>query len=240
MKCVKYLLFISNLLVVFLGITLIVLGVMTNHKFAQLNPLVEAKDLTVPSTLFIIAGAVIFLIAFLGCCGAMRENHCMMMTYSVLIGLVLIVQLIGAVTAYYREDDVKDTLRKGLNETMFKYSQNTTEGEEIRNAWNFVQKDFKCCGARDFNDWFNVPAWNATAPVPESCCVEETPGCTLGMVQGRNPGVVYDQGCVDKAVDAINIGKLGPVGIVFAVIEVLVVVLACFLAKSIRYSYETV
>jgi CD63 antigen len=30
--------------------------------------------------LFIIVGVVIFLVAFFGCCGAIKENNCMMMT----------------------------------------------------------------------------------------------------------------------------------------------------------------
>lgn len=34
--------------------------------------------------LFIIVGVVIFLVAFFGCCGAVRENSCMMLTVRLL------------------------------------------------------------------------------------------------------------------------------------------------------------
>ena len=65
----------------------------------------------------------------------------MCLQYSVLIGLLLVVQLIAAVTAYYKEDEVKDVLSKGFQDTLSKYGENTTEAEEIRNTWNFIQKD---------------------------------------------------------------------------------------------------
>ena len=34
--------------------------------------------------IFIAGGAVIFLIAFLGCCGAMKKSQCMLMTVSLI------------------------------------------------------------------------------------------------------------------------------------------------------------
>jgi len=244
MKCVKYLLFVSNLLFVVAGIVLISLGVITNHTFAQFGTIVKTTNLTLPSTLFIVAGAIVFVIAFLGCCGAVKENHCMMMTYSVLIGLLLVVQLVAAVTAYYREDDVKGVFTQGMNEALKKYGEDNAEGEEIRKTWDFIQKDFKCCGSNNYTDWFGVTPFNASMPIiPESCCQEETAGCTADITEAGpkpRPGVLWEKGCADKAVDAINIGKIGSAGIGLAVIEVLAVVLACFMARSIRYSYETV
>lgn len=41
--------------------------------------------MTAVPILLIVVGAVIFVIAFLGCCGAIKENTCMLMLVSVLI-----------------------------------------------------------------------------------------------------------------------------------------------------------
>ena len=43
----------------------------------------------------IILGAIIFVVAFFGCCGAIKENKCMMYTYGFLLFVILIAQVIG-------------------------------------------------------------------------------------------------------------------------------------------------
>ena len=38
-----------------------------------------------PATLLIVVGIFVFIIAFLGCCGALRESTCMVLVVSILI-----------------------------------------------------------------------------------------------------------------------------------------------------------
>ena len=58
-----------------------------------------------------------------------------------LIGLILILEIGAAVTAYYMEDEMKDVLAKGLDASFNEYGNNTAEGEEIRRTWALVQSD---------------------------------------------------------------------------------------------------
>lgn len=44
----------------------------------QINDIVSS-----PAIGFIVIGAIVFLIAFFGCCGAIRESHCMVITVSI-------------------------------------------------------------------------------------------------------------------------------------------------------------
>ena len=48
---------------------------------------VVGADLTIngPLVTLMIAGAVIFIIAFFGCCGAIRESHCMIVTVNFIL-----------------------------------------------------------------------------------------------------------------------------------------------------------
>jgi CD63 antigen len=39
--------------------------------------------ISAPAIVLIVIGAVIFIIAFFGCCGAIRESHCMIVTVSI-------------------------------------------------------------------------------------------------------------------------------------------------------------
>jgi hypothetical protein len=48
------------------------------------------------------------------------------------------------------------------------------------------------------------------------------------------------QGCLHKAVENLAIDRIGFIGIAVGVVELLGVICACLLARSIRFSYETV
>eukprot|EP00064_Thunnus_orientalis_P015736 superscaffoldBa00002975_g15793 len=45
-------------------------------------------------------GVVIFFIAFFGCCGAWKENYCMVTTFAILISLIIIVEIAAAIAGY--------------------------------------------------------------------------------------------------------------------------------------------
>lgn len=242
-KCAKYCLFLVNLLFVLAGIVLLVVGVMSKNGINRFGDLVESSKLNAPANLFIVVGAVVFIIAFLGCCGAVKENHCMMMTYSVLIGLILILEVGAAVTAYYMEDDVKDILGNELSESLKKYGNNNEE--DLRKSWDLLHHTIKCCGVNNYTDWFNVK--NETTQLfilPTSCCLEDTANCTESIKPDSKPEDVYkflfNEGCVQKGLEEIHMGSIGTVGISLAVVELLAIISSCFMARKIRFSYETV
>jgi len=245
MKCVKYALFAVNLLFVVAGITLITVGVLTTNSIGQFGDLIQPSELAVPSKLFIVVGVVVFIIAFLGCCGAVRENHCMMMTYSVLIALILVLEVGASVASYYFSDELEDILAKDLVKAMDDYGHNTTQAETTRKTWDALQNGLKCCGAHDYKDWFNVNYDNGTeVGIPTSCCIDDHPLCSAGITNTTTPEdagkKLFIEGCVAKGVRDIDIKRIGTVGITLAALELLAVVCACLMAKSIRYSYEAV
>lgn len=242
MKLVKYGLFLFNLFFVIAGILCIYLGISTNARINTFEDLVNLSAYSVPSKIFIGVGIVMFIIAFLGCCGSVKENHFMVMTYSVLVGLILVIQIGAAVAAYNKADDLSALLEKNLQDSLPKYGNDT----EIQKVWNVIQSHAQCCGVKNFRDWFDVlsPTITISGKVPESCCLEMVEGCALPIVRGISDEaaakIIFTEGCVHKGVDYMNIGGGATVGIVLAVVEMLAVIFACFMARSIRYSYETV
>lgn len=48
------------------------------------------------------------------------------------------------------------------------------------------------------------------------------------------------QGCVERALQDIAINRIGAIAIGLAIVELFGVLCACFMARSIRYQYETV
>jgi len=247
MKLVQYLLFFFNFCFVVIGAVLIGLGVSTkagwNEKYFAF---IKVSDFSTPPNLLIGVGILIFIIAFLGCCGAIKENHCMIMSYSVLVGFILVLELGAAFAAFALKDDARDLLGKGLKEGQKMYGNNTELGVEITQSWDVLQHSLHCCGTHDFKDWKDlIHNNNATLPeIPQSCCVTDSVNCSLAVTFDMKPEdaahTIYVDGCLQKAIDDFAVGTLGIVALVLAAVELLGVICACFLARSIRYSYETV
>ena len=63
------------------GLGLIVVGVMAHMKYSVFSVL-TGQTLGYLIYAIILIGAVIFVVAFYGCCGAVRENNCMITTVS--------------------------------------------------------------------------------------------------------------------------------------------------------------
>jgi len=251
-KCIKLSLFVFNFLCVLVGIILIGVGVSTINGFKYMQ-LVDHNSFGAPPKLFIAIGAIMLIIAFLGCCGAYMENHAMIMCYSVLVGLVLVLQLGVGISAFLLKDDVEKVAEEAFMQTLKRYHNLTDpESADIRRSWDIVQSELHCCGVNNYTNWngtlspFTDPPKNETL-VPSSCCIEGIVEMCAAKITDANiwneeeaKKIIYTEGCVEKAIDQLAITRIGWVGIGLGVVEIFGILCACLLARSIRFSYETV
>lgn len=73
---------IRNILLQLCGLAILIVGVLVRvggQKYAEEMKEITG-DLVFPSITMIVIGSIIFVIAFFGCCGAIRESHCMIVT----------------------------------------------------------------------------------------------------------------------------------------------------------------
>lgn len=231
MTCVKYLLFAFNLVFVIFGILLLYAGFTTVANLGHYQPLIEEAPNNVAITLIII-GFLIFLIAFLGCCGAIRENYCMLVTFSAIILGILIIELIGAGLILAFKSKLKTLTEKGIVMAIEKY--NTTDAA-VDKVLDDIQSHLKCCGANNYSEWhIHNKLYNNTDVLPYSCCAETVNGCTDRQA--------YAKGCVNQIDEEIrgSFGLLGGIAIAIAVIQLIGIVFACCLSKSVKKEYEVV
>jgi len=233
---VKYIMFFFNFLFVVGGAALIALGVL------QYNGYKEYKEITAeigpyqasPIVLWVIGGIILF-IAFMGCCGTLRESKCMMMTYSTFLGIILILEVALAVGIYMNQDDIKTWVKDGLEKSLKEYNNDDT----IRQVWDDMQKNLKCCGVNSYADWgINVPS---------SCCANQEncsnlfgTGVSLLANQLTDKEVIYKQGCVDKVFNELKTeyGMYGAA--ILALVELVGIVFGCCLgARFGRKLYHT-
>nr|CAI5826477.1 unnamed protein product [Callosobruchus analis] len=136
MSCIKYLLFCFNLLFAISGIAILTVGAVLHISYADYSNFVDRSYQYSPLILIGI-GVVIFIVAFLGCCGAVKENICMIVTFIVLLVTLLILQIIIGVVGYIKKNEVEVMLEKNLNSTMHSYYSNP----EIRKSWDITQHE---------------------------------------------------------------------------------------------------
>lgn len=75
-----------------------------------------------------------FVIAFLGCCGAVRESSCMVLTFSICLILIFLFEIGIGIAGYSKHDHLPDILEEGFNHTLKEYKSN----EE---AWKIIQTE---------------------------------------------------------------------------------------------------
>ena len=83
----------------------------------------------------IVVGAFVALVTFLGCCGAFKENKCMLIVYSVIVGCLFIAlfAVFIIVLGILSTDESKIELL--AKENMQKYY----EDEEVKQKWDKIQ-----------------------------------------------------------------------------------------------------
>lgn len=81
------------------GLALVVAGAVLQLKYTGLLDILGDERLATP-ILLLTAGALCALLGFLGCCGAIRENYCLTVSFAVLLALVLLVETAAAIAAY--------------------------------------------------------------------------------------------------------------------------------------------
>ena len=59
-------------------------------------------------------------------------------------------------------------MKDNMKLSMKNYNNETAGG--VKETWNVLQKDVKCCGTMDYKDWFDVNGFSQNQ-VPDSCCI---------------------------------------------------------------------
>ncbi|XP_026329546.1 CD63 antigen-like [Hyposmocoma kahamanoa] len=231
MSCVKYLLFCFNLLFAITGLIILIVGAKAEYSAHPYIDLTDEAFYTSAPMVLIIIGIIVFIVAFFGCCGAVKENHCMIVTFSVLLLIIFVAELAVGIAGYVKRGDLEASIERHLNESMPKYGTDT----DITRTFDILQTDLKCCGINGPEDWEKMGM-----KVASSCCAEIMADTPV-TCSSTSPNV-HHVGCVPRLVAFLKSIAfwLGGVGLGIAIVQFLGVVFACCLARSIRSQYETV
>eukprot|EP00745_Piridium_sociabile_P021816 TRINITY_DN33701_c0_g1_i1.p1 TRINITY_DN33701_c0_g1~~TRINITY_DN33701_c0_g1_i1.p1 ORF type:complete len:240 (-),score=50.43 TRINITY_DN33701_c0_g1_i1:497-1216(-) len=234
MKCVKFLLFTFNLIFVIAAIALIAVGAYVQIKLSDYYDFF-GNQYTGPGILLICVGVFIFLIAFFGCMGALKENYCLTMTFAVLLAVVFILMIAGGIAAYVLRNDVEGK----VVDILLKAEKNYGKEPGVKDTWDKLQEEFSCCGVRNISEWL---PYGLNTTYPRSCCLQPHNETTCPENSPISADNVIQTPCDDAFVSWVKakVAIIGGVGIGLAFVMVVGVLFACCLARAIRKEYEVV
>ncbi|XP_041034888.1 tetraspanin-33b [Carcharodon carcharias] len=207
---IKYYLFFFSFLFWIISLVIVAIGVYA--KIQKATDAVRDTFVIDPAIIMIVVGAVMFLITFCGCIGALRENIVLLQVFSVSLTILFLVQLAVGVLGFIYSDMAEDTVSKFMKKAIVHYRNDI----DLQNLIDYIQREFQCCGWTSYKDWSKNMYFNCTpnnpsperCGVPYSCCIL-IPGesvintmCGFGkqsLDQLEASKFLHPAGCADKA-----------------------------------------
>lgn len=184
----KNLLFFINLAMWMLGGAMIGLGIYVAVSMDTFGALTR-NNVIIAGSVFAGIGFFVFVMAFFGCCGAVRESARMLniFFYIVLVLFLAEIAVIALVVIYQSK-----LMEKA--ETMWHDATYGTDADDL-SAINQVQATLDCCGWNNASDWQQNPNNAYGGTWPSSCCIDEFVGCNDTLSSLFNPSNVEARGC---------------------------------------------
>jgi len=185
------------------------------------------------SILFIVFGVIVFILAFFGAIGALRENVVLLKIFAALLLVIFLCEVGIMIAVFAFSNKIKTELQDLLaDEAIRDYRDDINR----QNIIDWFQETFECCGvapdgyqAWEGNKYFNCssPGFEACS-VPYSCCKDPftfdaevaNTRCGAGMLEptltsSDVSNTIWTTGCVEAAIQSAqdNIFLLGGVGL---------------------------
>ncbi|XP_044584722.1 tetraspanin-17 isoform X3 [Cotesia glomerata] len=209
--CLKYVIFGFNVLFWWLGLGIMAVGVWAwkeKETFSNLSRLTNvALD---PAFILILVGTITSVIGFTGCVGALRENTCLLATYAIFLGTLLLLEMTIGVLGFIFKDWIKSQATGGFQAFIIHYRDDPDQ----QNLIDWIQEDWlQCCGIEGPKDWDRNNYFNCSSSeigsseacgVPFSCCKREpneitkNKQCGYNVRKPGNPGErsIFERGCL--------------------------------------------
>lgn len=159
-SCVKYMIFLLNFIFWLFGGLLIGIGFYAFYEKWQSTGWVRVEtiyDIVLNiSLVMVISGAVVFVVSFAGCLGALRENTCLLKFYSMCLLLVFLLEMAVAIVGFVFPHNMNSFLEDSFTD---KIIHTYRDDPDLQNFIDFAQQEFKCCGlsnAGESNDIFKM------------------------------------------------------------------------------------
>ncbi|KAK2531709.1 CD9 antigen [Columba livia] len=217
-KCIKYLLFGFNFIFWLAGTAVLAIGLWLRFD-SQTKSIfeLESNNTTFYTGVYILigAGALMMLVGFLGCCGALQESQCMLGMFFLFLFVIFALEIAAAIWGFANKEKVIEELKGFYKETYEKRSQ-----AGARETLKAFQVALDCCGLKGVIE----PQYMDTCP--------------------KKPllDLLSQVSCPDAIDDVFNskLNVIGAVGLGIAVIMIFGMIFSMVLCCAIRRNREMV
>lgn len=227
MKWIKFFLFMTNVMFVFIGVLVISTGAAVKSVYSDFTAFVDDQFYS-PAYLFVLVGVITVAIAFFGFIGTIRESSLLINMYCGLLTVVFVLEVTATLVGVHHRHEVGGILKQSLNNSLQRYPWNS----HMQQSVDFMQLELECCGVNSYQDWEDVFAvvdldnGDMEAELPASCCREYLDGKC----------VPHNEGCFQKMYALLrHCSKTIVSGLLLvAVVQILAAMFAFILGKRIR------
>ncbi|XP_014387166.1 PREDICTED: tetraspanin-8 isoform X1 [Myotis brandtii] len=166
--------------------------------------------------ILIAVGSIIMILGFLGCCGAMKESRCMLLTFFICLLLILLLQVAAGILGVTYRSEYEQVLNETLHKNVELLRGTDEKAKSFQKALVDFQKEFKCCGLVDgASDW-----GHNFQPNSESCECSAPSDSPCTQYEGKS---VYQEACINRIKDLLKKNLLVIIGLAFGIafIEIL-------------------
>jgi tetraspanin-18 len=271
--CAKYILCLFNFIFFVIGSAVLCVGIWLAvdktsfihlTHFNTMNESVEIqnkargiiRELTEPTVIeqgayiLIAAGAFIFIISFLGYCGAIKESRVLLTAYGLFIVIIALLQIASIALAAFYKDKAETHTKEFFLHTIRKYYTTIDRKDAVTLSWDFMMAELRCCGvhnsvdfqvASEFVKYTNEKGDGQI--VPEACCKLHS-NHDLAVFKPVDDNCIYapttsnsymQKGCYDTVYDFLISHLNVVIGVAVAVIavQILGIIFAFCLCKAV-------
>jgi len=193
------------------------------------------------SYVLVAAGALMFVVGFAGCCGAMKNSTLLLGIYFGFLFVIFGLQIGISIWAFVEYGSLEEAVEAGLKETA------DLDPIEDNTAYKNIQQSFQCCGVstvcEGFTDYIYTGCQCTTSD--ENCgntLTGDSSSCPALGDPGTNTTVsnIYLTPCDEAVYDFIDSNMLLVAGIALAIglAEILGMIIACCLCNKIKEKGE--
>ncbi|ELU05262.1 hypothetical protein CAPTEDRAFT_159744 [Capitella teleta] len=243
---IKYIIFVINFFVWVCGVSLVIIGAWARLQKAEFGSIDNLS--TDPAFFLLLLGFLTIVISSFGCFGALRENICLLKTFSLSIVVMFLLEVVGGILTFVFLDQFQNHLISYMRKAIVIYQ----DDKDLKNGLDFIQKSFSCCGALSYNDWELNMYHNCSSPshfscgVPSSCCKLQigTMAASVNAQCGfrsRIEGDIYAshsihiKGCIEPLMNLLkeNMLVIGILAFTVGFVELVSIILAHLLMRML-------
>ncbi|KAI5617853.1 CD9 antigen [Silurus asotus] len=148
LSCIKYLMFAFNFLFWLAGTAVLSIALWLRFdKATQSFFQVENSPTTflIGVYILIVAGALMMVVGFLGCCGAIRESQCMLGLFFIFLLIIFAAEVAVGIWGLSNKDKIVEEVKQFYIQAFNNY-QKTPNQIALKETLTAIQFSLQCCG----------------------------------------------------------------------------------------------